>query len=184
MGEISNAEALTSFLEASLQQIASSIIPLISVIHREPNRFPEMDALSDAFLSNHVANRASRQQGRALLNSSRRIFGPSIPSSTVEAPNHLAPVFGSVTHALGVARLDATELFLFQHLRGLTASAIRLGIVGPLEAQTSQRRLAPRAREVLAACETLTEDDIAQTAPLLEIWQGGHDRLYSRLFQS
>ena len=29
-----------------------------------------------------------------------------------------------------------------------------------------------------------TLDDIAQTAPLLELWQGAQDRLYSRLFQS
>ena len=27
-------------------------------------------------------------------------------------------------------------------------------------------------------------EDLAQTAPLMEIWQGAQDRLYSRLFQS
>ena len=27
-------------------------------------------------------------------------------------------------------------------------------------------------------------EHLAQTAPLLDLWQGGQDRLYSRLFQS
>ncbi len=59
-----------------------------------------------------------------------------------------------------------------------------MGIVGPMEAQSLQHRLAPRAEEVLARCEGLSVDDIAQTSPLLDIWQGAQDRLYSRLFQS
>jgi urease accessory protein UreF len=30
----------------------------------------------------------------------------------------------------------------------------------------------------------LSLNQIAQTAPLLDLWQGAQDRLYSRLFQS
>jgi urease accessory protein UreF len=30
----------------------------------------------------------------------------------------------------------------------------------------------------------LSMDDAAQTAPLIDLWQASHDRLYSRLFQS
>jgi len=47
-----------------------------------------------------------------------------------------------------------------------------------------QHRLAPLAAEVVARCEHLSVDDLAQTAPLLDLWQGAQDRLYSRLFQS
>jgi urease accessory protein len=75
-------------------------------------------------------------------------------------------------------------LFLFIHLRGLVAAAIRLGIVGPMEGQALQHRLSPVAGEILAQCDGLTVTEAAQTAPLLEIWQGTQDRLYSRLFQS
>jgi len=38
--------------------------------------------------------------------------------------------------------------------------------------------------EVLAACGDLTEDALAQTAPLADLLGSTHDRLYSRLFQS
>lgn len=74
--------------------------------------------------------------------------------------------------------------FFFSHLRGLTAGAVRLNIVGPLEAQALQHRLALRAQEMLARCAHLGVEDLAQTAPLFEVWQGAQDRLYSRLFQS
>ncbi len=53
-----------------------------------------------------------------------------------------------------------------------------------MEAQTLQHRLSVQAQEILSRYESLILDDIAQTAPLLEIWQGGQDRLYSRLFRS
>jgi len=61
---------------------------------------------------------------------------------------------------------------------------VRFGIVGPMEAQSLQHRMAPLAEEVLPRCQGLTVDDIAQTSPLLDIRQGAQDRLYSRLFQS
>jgi urease accessory protein len=78
----------------------------------------------------------------------------------------------------------AGRLFFFQHLRGVLAAAVRLNAVGPMQGQALQRRLSPWADQVLARCATLTLDDLAQTAPLLDLWQGSHDRLYSRLFQS
>jgi urease accessory protein UreF len=53
-----------------------------------------------------------------------------------------------------------------------------------LEAQILQQRLAPKAEEILRRCENLQLDDPAQTSPLLDLWQGAQDRLYSWLFQS
>jgi urease accessory protein len=75
-------------------------------------------------------------------------------------------------------------LFLFTHLRSLIAAAVRLGIVGPMEAQSLQHEFTELARTILIRSLALSVDDIAQTAPLQEIWQGAQDRLYSRLFQS
>jgi urease accessory protein UreF len=37
---------------------------------------------------------------------------------------------------------------------------------------------------ILQECQVLSLDDLAQTTPLLDVWQGAQDRLYSRLFQS
>jgi urease accessory protein len=182
-GEIGDSSELASFLESSLWQIASGMIPFVKATHGAPDRLAESDELCDAFLSNHVANRASRLQGRAFLNSVVRIFGSvAAPEADLDAC-HLAPVFGAVTCSLAVNRSTAADLFMFQSLRGLVAAAVRLGVVGPMEGQALQYRLAPRIQKI---CLTVDRpaDDVVSVAPLIEIWQGSHDRLYSRLFQT
>jgi urease accessory protein len=185
-GEVCDAVTLASFLEVSLEQLGHASLPFVTAAHEEPGDAAELDRHCDAFLANHVANRASRLQGRAFLASSGRIFSSSeVVRKGKELPlGHLAPAFGAVTRILRVSRSDAARLFFFQHLRGLVASAIRLGIAGPMEAQACQHRLASRVQEILSRCERLTVGDVAQTAPLLELWQGTQDRLYSRLFQT
>jgi urease accessory protein len=189
-GELGNRAKLTVFMEASLSQLGHASLPFVTAAYDEPDKFLELDRLCESFTTNHVANRASRLQGQALLASAQRIFGvaalQSIQESTGQQPacSHLAPVFGVVMRSLGIQREPAIRLFFFIHLRGLVASAVRLGIAGPLEAQTLQHRLGPRAEAIMARCRNLSIDEIAQTAPLLELWQGAQDRLYSRLFQS
>jgi urease accessory protein len=181
-GEARHAADLSAFLEASLWQMGRGILPFVMAAHDEPDQLAALDQHSEAFLSNHVANRASRLQGRALLASARRVFAPL--SLAQPCYGHWAPVFGAITNVLGVTRSSAANLFCFQHLRGVLSAAVRLGIVGPLEAQALQHQFAPCAERILSQCENLAIGEIAQTAPLLEIWQGTQDRLYSRLFQS
>ncbi len=189
-GELANRAALAAFIEASLRQFGRGSLPLVTGAYDEPERLNDLDRLCENFLINHVANRASRLQGRALLASTERIFGASAPSWSLRSADrqppygHLAPVFGALAAHLHLGREQAARLSLFLHLRGLLASAVRLGIVGPLEAQALQHRLGSQAEEILQQCQDLPAEEIAQTAPLLDLWQGAQDRLYSRLFQS
>ena len=69
-------------------------------------------------------------------------------------------------------------------LRGLISAAVRLGIVGPLQAQAIQASIAGQADILVDLAMSLGPDNVAQTLPILELAQGKHDRLYSRLFQS
>jgi urease accessory protein len=165
-------------------------LPFVAEAFYEPRRFGEIDRLCDAFLSNHVANRASRSQGQAMLLAVERAFVlPSLGAlrSRVLAeklPGHLAPVFGAVTRQLEIDHSSALRLFLFLVLRTLVAAAVRLGITGPLEGQRMQWGLAPLAEQVQGRCKDLRAMDAAQSAPVLEILHGAHDRLYSRLFHT
>ena len=189
-GEVPGASAFLAFIEASLWQVGNSSLPFVSAAYERPEEIRPVDDLCHAFLSNHVANRGSQRQGRSFLSSVERTFAglnsfTHAPSPSLNPQHcHLAPIFGWCTRRLRLDRPAALRLFLHLHLRGLTSSAVRLGIVGPLESQTIQAHLAPRAEEILSGCGDLGMDDIAQTAPLLDIWQGSQDRLYSRLFQS
>jgi len=184
-GEVRNREQLVSFVEASLHQLGHAALPFVTAAHDEPTRLDEFDRLCDAFTSNHVANRASRAQGRALLTAVERVFKSEVrsPKSEVEFA-HFAPVFGACFRRLTISRDTTARMFFFNHVRGLFAAAVRLNIVGPMEAQALQHGLTPTMEQVLARCETRGLDDLAQTSPLLDLWQGAQDRLYSRLFQS
>ena len=93
-------------------------------------------------------------------------------------------MFGVASGAMGLCDRRTARLFLFFALRGQVSAAVRLGIVGPLEAQAVQHSLSRKAERLADAALSILPDDAAQTAPLLELWQGAQDRLYSRLFQS
>ena len=177
-GEVRNRGDLREFLEAALEQAARGALPFVAAAF--DGQFARADQLCEAFTTSHVANRASRLQGRAFLNAALRAF----PDLRIDPPatGHLAPVSGALFAALGLDRLAALRLYLFTQLRGWTSAAVRLNIVGPLEAQSIQAALAPRAESLLHGDFAL--ESAVQTAPILEIFQAGHDRLYSRLFQS
>lgn len=184
-GEVRNRAELLSYVEANLAQLGHASLPFVLAAFDAPEKLGEVDSLCDVFTSNHVANRASRAQGRALLTAVERIFKAESEKRKAKTTfAHLAPVFGACLHELGISRATAGRMFCFNHLRSVLAAAVRLNITGPMEAQILQHRLMTKAEAVLKTCEVLTLDDLAQTAPLLDVWQGAQDRLYSRLFQS
>jgi urease accessory protein len=189
-GEVPGGQSLLEYLEASLNQIAHASMPFVHVAFIGAVPFNAVDARCDAFLSNHVANRASRLQGQAFLSSAERAFGLEELKAfrreqlAQNTSGHFAPVFGAVARILGMEASTAARLFVFSQLRGFISAAVRLNIVGPGEGQTIQHQLAGAAEGAAMRFGEVALEDAAQTAPLLDLWQGTQDRLYSRLFQS
>ena len=69
--------------------------------------------------------------------------------------------------------------------RGVLSAAVRLGVVGPLRGAAAAVGVAGVSATVLARYRDAdVRSTLAQTAPFIDILQGAHDRLYSRLFQS
>lgn len=185
LGEVTDRPTLRAFFEASLEQAAHSVLPLLTAAHGDPARLIELDALCETFLRQHVANRASRLQGRAIAMTAEKAFGLRLlPDPMGSFAGHLGPLFGAVTGRLGFPLETAQRLLLFWHLRGLLAAAVRLNRLGPLEAQDWQRQLGPLGEALRERAAALGVDELCQTAPLQELWQGAHDRLTTRLFQS
>jgi urease accessory protein len=181
---------LLAFARHSLVQAGSSSLPLVTAAHRHSEDLAALDELAEVFLSNAVANRASRAQGRALLTSVTRAFGtPAIAAierrvRETSLDGHYAPIFGAVFSVLGVPVGDTQRAFLFIALRGVASAAVRLGIVGTYDAQALQASVAADLGRIIDQYGNLGPRDIAQTAPLIDLLQSTHDRLYSRLFQS
>jgi len=208
-GAVRSPAELEQWLDAALRQAAHGAVPLVAAAwdvdaskvpfdsrsQPDSRSLAELDAICDAFLLNHVANRASRAQGQALLMACARTFEDvagvrqvtdEMARAVRDGPmaGHYPVVFGVICKALGLPARRACEMFLFLALRGAVSSAVRLGIVGPLQGQKLQRKLVGLAGALVDRCIDTPADDIVQTAPIADLLQATQDRLYSRLFVS
>jgi urease accessory protein len=185
-GWVPDSAALLDFLRAAVRQTNQGVRKYARSAWRNPDRFAIVDEECDLFLNCHVANRASRGQGKAFLASSAKILEiPSLSALALEArktrmPTHFAPVFGVVSHLCGLPESHSSSMFLFISVRSVISAAVRLGIVGPIEAQQIQRCIAKESGALVHDGDS----DAVQISPLLDLLQGTQDRLYSRLFQS
>lgn len=137
------------------------------------------DRACDRFTSNHVANRASRAQGRAFLLAIAAVLDVRCALPFAHLPVAIGAALADRTR-LG----DARELVMYTTLRSALSAAVRLGIVGPLRAQRLLYAAAPVAARALADTTALAAGDACSASPMIELAQAAHDRLYARLFQS
>lgn len=179
---------LEPFVDEVLWQSARSALPFVRRACEAPTELPAIDRLFDATSTNHVANRASRAQGRALAGAARRVFEQDailrIAEQVQSGPAHHAPVFGAIFGTLSIAVADTQTAWLHGVMRGVLSAAVRLGVVGPLEAQQIQATRTTTLVHMLASCARLSIDEAASASPLLDLFGALHDRLDGRLFQS
>jgi urease accessory protein len=182
--------ALMDYLETALSQLACNTMPFAAATYQSLLTFAEVDRWCDAFQSNHVANRASRAQGQSFLASAESIFAtPQLHQFRADfrdanLPGHFSTTFGRIAALLNLDPPATARLFVFMHLRGWISAAVRLNIVGPLEGQRIQLGLRASGERSAARWGQMALEEVCQTAPLLDLWQGTQDRLYSRLFQT
>jgi urease accessory protein len=183
-GVVSDGESLETFLKTSLRQLQHGVMTFVRQTWIDPQRFDDIDRECDLFLNNHIANRASRAQGKALLSSAGKTFAADTIGAlsqrvrVEQLPAHLPVVFGAIQRCLKIDCETTLSMFAFLALRGQISVAVRLGIVGPFEGQRIQSQLSTDHRPLT------TDHYPVQISPVLDLLQAGHDRLYSRLFQS
>jgi urease accessory protein len=189
-GRAATAVDLDAYVREHLWNVGWASLPFVTAAFDTPADVWAVDAWADAAITNHVANRASRTQGRTFIAACARIFDDgalaalSARARTRGVPAHLAPIFGASLAALGATRREVQALHLYVALRGITSAAVRLGLAGPHEAQRLQRNHGRTLDAVSAACGDLRPDEAATAFPLLDLMGATHDRLYARLFQS
>ncbi|KAJ2237215.1 hypothetical protein IWW45_001152 [Coemansia sp. RSA 485] len=184
------------------------------VVERAIEEIRRTDAYHHSMLaSNKVAMRASIAQGGGLLSLFNRGYAHAgfmedrhgrvcvkiakrlqRLSRLGEMRGHWATMFGFVCVALGISCAHMQQLFLFQFVRQIFSAAIRLNLVGPLRAQMlacDTQKLVnallerhSHRRVVFETSEDLFGETAVYTEPVLELFQGMHDRLYSRIFNS
>lgn len=190
-GEIEGLKDLENFLRDALWQVGFSSLPFANVAFDDRKNLIECDELADAFFSNHVANRASRIQGLTFYTTCEKAFmyeetefGFLKNSLEEDFLFHYSGIFGAILKSLSIER-SLMQRCLFQiSLRGMLSASVRLGILGPYQAQQYQTQFSHTLEDIISHCGNFNLSDVAQTAPLFDLYQGNQDRLYSRLFQS
>ncbi|KAK0720654.1 hypothetical protein B0H67DRAFT_483507 [Lasiosphaeris hirsuta] len=199
-----------SFLPLSVSAHASATLPFVLAAHRDPSTasLAALDDALDATIICTVGRRASVAQGRALLSIWERSLSAALgpPSSAVAAalqpfsallknPHktdpppvsaHLAPLFGAVGRLAGLGPEQTAYVYMLGHVKALVSAAVRAGMFGPYQAQKTLAR--PGVQGLVAAMverEWKTPVEKAgQCVPVMDLWFGRHEVLYSRIFNS
>ncbi|ORY00321.1 hypothetical protein BCR34DRAFT_494670 [Clohesyomyces aquaticus] len=106
---------------------------------------------------------------------------------TASPPNaHLAPLWGLVANVLSVPLHDSAYLFLFSHARTVISAAVRASVLGPYQAQAvlASTELQSRIRGLVEEGWDRKIEDAGQSVPVMDLWVGRHEKLYSRIFNS
>ncbi|EPE34083.1 hypothetical protein GLAREA_07096 [Glarea lozoyensis ATCC 20868] len=201
-----------AFLDLSLSSYASSTLPYVLAAYRSPADLVELDDNLDAAIMCTVGRRASVAQGRALLSIWDRSFATALPSgvpteiittlkefaillratssvASNELPTasaHLGPLFGAIASILGISLQQTAYVFMLSHVKGLLSAAVRASIFGPYHAQkvlASKEVQYGIKRAIDREWNTKTED-AGQSVPVMDLWIGRHEMLYSRIFNS
>ncbi|KAL8850910.1 MAG: hypothetical protein Q9221_004165 [Calogaya cf. arnoldii] len=201
------------FLRLTIQSVAYNSIPYALAAFRGPLDLMELDNDLDASILCTVARRASIAQGRALLSVWERGFKESARSQFSEegleaatsidtfasdlkiaalspepitVNGHLAPIWGAVSLALGLNLEEAGYLFLLNHAKAVTSAAVRASVMGPYMAQNvlASQALQELVRSSLEKVWLTPPEDAGQVVPMMDLWVGRHEMLYSRIFNS
>lgn len=189
IGLVRDGRDLAGYIVTNLEQAASFELPFLNTFHAGGDLArPLVDF--DASLTVPEMRRASRSQARGLLRLLERIYAGhgieevSLTMARAGVPAHYLPSLGMCLARIGVAVEQARRLHLFCVLRDQVSAAIRLGIVGPAEGHELQAGLFGRCEALERKSAEKDYLSAFRTAPLIDIAQGSHIQLYSRLFQN
>ena len=130
------------------------------------------------------------KQGRSLLDSSNKVFQHKLLSELEDElyekrlHGHMPVIFGVVCKCLEISKTITSFMYLFETLRNITASAVRLGKVGALEGQRLQFKVQQELPSIVERYRDLSVEDAHVCYPILDVVQNAHDKLFSKLFYS
>lgn len=192
-GWLRGIEDFRQYLECYLGQVASADLPFLNSafsLAAPGEGFAEVAWEWDAFLTLPSPRRASLAQGQAWLRAVEGAHGhPAVDAlrpwfKERGLPLHFLMAFAASLRALGFSLAEAQSLLLHMALRDQLGAAVRLGLIGSLQAQGFHSRFLAPAEALRIRHGSLTHHRSVKTAPMIEMGQAGHPYLYSKLFQS
>ncbi|KAL5013423.1 hypothetical protein ScPMuIL_007693 [Solemya velum] len=182
-----SSNQLYQYILCCLENCGSFSLPFLNEALNschDNDRLKELDGLFDVCTANHVSLKASKRQGRSFLDTVSKVYPHLCSLEEVFIHCHYVVTVGTVCGLIGLDKEAVQSMFVFLLVRNILASAVRLNIVGPLEAQVLQERLNSNILDVIERYRHGKVESACVTFPCVEIIQNTHDTLFSRLFYS
>ncbi|CAG9954119.1 unnamed protein product, partial [Clonostachys rosea f. rosea IK726] len=197
------SSTFSDFLPSSVSSFASTTLPFVLAAHRDPKSLFDLDDQLDAAVICTVGRRASIAQGRALLSVWERSFRSAVSEvpevqllrdfstllreSKGEVPvvsAHLAPLFGAICAIVGLSLRQTAYVFMLSHVKALISAAVRASVFGPFQAQKvlAGERVQNMIELMIDREWNTPVEEAGQSVPVMDLWIGRHELLYSRIF--
>jgi urease accessory protein len=199
LGYVKRMEDFLQYLDSHLDQITSAELPFLNSAYAaaeavatglDARDFLEVAREWDAWLMLPAQRRASLSQGQAWSRAAEEAFErPAVDAVRrwflrEKVPMHFLMAFAATLRAGGVSAPDAQCLLLHMALRDQLGAAVRLGLLGSLQAQKLHRRYIAVGEGYRALRGDWTHASAMRAAPMIELAVASHPHLYSKLFQS
>jgi urease accessory protein len=212
LGYVKSLDDFSGYLGCHLEQIAAAEMPFLtsafaaaeppfaaaapgpaSLAEGHSETFATVAKEWDAWIFLPAPRKASLAQGQAWTRAMEaawdlpgvKAVAPWFRSSGI--PLHFLMAFASTLRASGFGLAESRTLLFHMALRDQLGAAVRLGLIGSLQAQRLHRRHSEQSESLLRARATRIEAGHAaaeRAAPMIDMGQASHPYLYSKLFQS
>jgi len=122
----------------------------------------------------------------AILRSISTTSGSGREDEPPPASAHLAPLFGLIARILGLSLEETAYVYMLSHVKALLSAAVRASVMGPYQAQKvlAGEGVRQGIGTVLQREWDARVEEAGQRCPVVDLWVGRHEMLYSRIFNS
>lgn len=118
-----------------------------------------------------------------------RDFATALRESKGDVPSvsaHLAPLFGVICAIVGLSLQQTAYVFMLSHVKALISAAVRASVFGPYQAQKvlASKNVQVMIDQMIDREWNTPVEEAGQTVPVMDLWIGRHEVLYSRIFNS
>ncbi len=152
--------------------------------------FPDLIREWDAWLFMPAQRRGSLAQGQAWSRAMEETYAlPAISAirpwfAERNLPLHFLMIFAATLRSGGLTLRDGQSLLLHMALRDQLGAAVRLGLLGSLQAQKIHREFISVGERYRGLREAWGYQRAVRGAPMIDLGQASHPYLYSKLFQN
>lgn len=149
---------------------------------RDGGDLDEVAALAEALAGSRERHMETMLQGAAFLQAASAWSSQALERLPADCPYCVA--VGAVAGSGGIDLSQALSAFLQAFFSNLLQAAIRLGVVGQVDAVTLLAGFEPLALATASRAAASSLDDLGGSAFMSDIAAMGHETQYSRLFRS